>query len=393
MDDFVFTPSEAYQQLPPDAIVALPPPTYKRLIYPHPVIKQQPWTPPQATCQHILPLRTQPTPSPSPPRRKHKYSPGHPLSLIHPLLLPFPNKQAGSSGITVAEKADTLMVRGYRWKSPCKVYHFSDSSAAFLRYERREIDFDQAWQSVTDTWYKPHVYDWCKDLPPWHPGLPLPWDSPVSTVAPEVPSVSEAPSSAPVDAMPISVAPSSLLSPRLLLLKWSLWMLSINSKVTLMQNSTSSTLCLPHLYHPAIRPLLDVDKGGEIYRILGSDMLTKVNASDTSPDEADVHHWTKPDIFRRSLNLNPSSSHPFISDNLDLNNIRASLMNKIAFKMEKFARFMGVPLKVTTIGGHRESVITLLRRLRLRIVTVVEEEADLVMGMEGFEFVEGLMSV
>ncbi|KAL2347452.1 hypothetical protein Fmac_001452 [Flemingia macrophylla] len=141
-------------------------------------------------------------------------------------------KQASSSGLTVAEKANTLMVRGYRWKSLCKVYHFSDSSAAFLRYERREIDFDalsrkffihtallnldlykEAWQSLTDTWYKPPVYDWCKDLPPWRPSLPLPWASPVSAVAPEDPSVSTEPSSAPVEAMPISVAPSSAVTP------------------------------------------------------------------------------------------------------------------------------------------------------------------------------------
>ncbi|KAL2334442.1 hypothetical protein Fmac_015655 [Flemingia macrophylla] len=206
MDDFVFTPSEAYKQLPSDAIVALPPPTYKRLIYPRPVIKQQPWTPPQATRQHILPLHTQPTPSPSPPRRKRKSITRSSLILPTPSPPPFPplppidtnklktiklpvqslpkpsrfeltyypgvncdtpqlpanatcateadaeqyyhnfmvecSKEANTSGLSKEEKAQTLMVRGYRWKSPCKVYHFSDSSAAFLRYERNEIDLD-----------------------------------------------------------------------------------------------------------------------------------------------------------------------------------------------------------------------------------------------------------
>ncbi|KAL2347395.1 hypothetical protein Fmac_001395 [Flemingia macrophylla] len=72
MDDFVFTPSEDYQLLPSDAITSLPPPKYKRRIYSREVIKQQPWTPPQGTCQHVQPVRTQPTNSPSPPRRKRK---------------------------------------------------------------------------------------------------------------------------------------------------------------------------------------------------------------------------------------------------------------------------------------------------------------------------------
>ncbi|KAL2319215.1 hypothetical protein Fmac_028184 [Flemingia macrophylla] len=52
------------------------------------------------------------------------------------------SKEANSSGLTEKEKAQTLMVRGYRWKSPCKIYHFSDSSSAFLRNERNEIDLD-----------------------------------------------------------------------------------------------------------------------------------------------------------------------------------------------------------------------------------------------------------
>ncbi|KAL2330820.1 hypothetical protein Fmac_018401 [Flemingia macrophylla] len=354
MDDFVFTPSEAYQQLPPDTIVSLPPPTYKRLVYPRP-------TPPQATRQHILPFLTQPTPSPSPPRRKRKSTtrsslvlptpspppfpkvqfiepfvsfPSLPFTLyrtpsildlviyghlmctditlqlyippsiflpntstiliapdrIHPRLPPFDqnklkdkkipvqslpkptrfelkyypgvnydtpqlpanatratevdaehyyqnfmvkcSKEASSSGLSEEEKAQTLMVRGYRWKSPYKVYHFSDSSAAFLRNERHEIDFDalsrkyfihtallnldlykDAWQSVTDTWYKPPIYNWCTDIPPWRPGLPMPWDPPITALEPEELLVDEEPLSDPVVAEPISVAPSTAITP------------------------------------------------------------------------------------------------------------------------------------------------------------------------------------
>ncbi|KAL2325742.1 hypothetical protein Fmac_024800 [Flemingia macrophylla] len=136
------------------------------------------------------------------------------------------SKEASSSGLTEEEKAKTLMYRGYRWKSPCKVYHFSDTSTVFLHYERNEIDFDalsrkyfihttlfnldlykDAWQSVTETWYTPPVWDWCKDIPPWRPGLPMPWDSPVPHEAPEEPG------SEPVDAEPISVAPSTAIAP------------------------------------------------------------------------------------------------------------------------------------------------------------------------------------
>ncbi|KAL2348308.1 hypothetical protein Fmac_002308 [Flemingia macrophylla] len=103
----------------------------------------------------------------------------------------------------------------------------------------------------------------------------------------------------------------------------------------------------------------------------------------------------------------------------------ASLMTEIASRMEKFARLMGVPFKfgvvhhqgklsdfdfseldirddealaincvntlhsVAAVGDHRERVIASLLRLRPRIVTVVEEEADLDVGLEGFEFVRG----
>ncbi|KAL2347403.1 hypothetical protein Fmac_001403 [Flemingia macrophylla] len=141
------------------------------------------------------------------------------------------SKEASSSGLSEEEKALTLMVRGYRWKSPCKIYHFSDSSAAFLRHERKEIDFDtlsrqyfihttllnldlykDAWQGLTDTWYKPPVHAWCKDIPPWRPGLPMPWDPPVTALEPEEPLVAEEPMSDPVVVEPISVAPSTAIT-------------------------------------------------------------------------------------------------------------------------------------------------------------------------------------
>lgn len=101
------------------------------------------------------------------------------------------------------------------------------------------------------------------------------------------------------------------------------------------------------------------------------------------------------------------------------------VMKEIGARMEKFARLMGVPFKfnvvhhggdlselnlsdldikddealaincvnslhsVTAIGNRRDALISSLRRLRPRIVTVVEEEADLDIGFDGFEFVKG----
>ncbi|QCD91412.1 DELLA protein [Vigna unguiculata] len=101
------------------------------------------------------------------------------------------------------------------------------------------------------------------------------------------------------------------------------------------------------------------------------------------------------------------------------------VMKEIGARMEKFARLMGVPFQfnvvhhlgqlsdfdfsaldikedealaincvntlhsVSAIGNHREAVISSLRRLQPRIVTVVEEEADLDVGLEGLEFVKG----
>ncbi|XP_061338925.1 protein SHORT-ROOT-like [Gastrolobium bilobum] len=101
------------------------------------------------------------------------------------------------------------------------------------------------------------------------------------------------------------------------------------------------------------------------------------------------------------------------------------VMKEIGTRMEKFARLMGVPFKfnvvhhsghlsdldfseldikddealaincvnafhsITAVGNHRDVLISSLCRLQPRIVTVVEEEADLDVGFEGFEFVKG----
>lgn len=101
------------------------------------------------------------------------------------------------------------------------------------------------------------------------------------------------------------------------------------------------------------------------------------------------------------------------------------VMKEIGTRMEKFARLMGVPFKfniihhvgdlsefnfseldikddealaincvnslhsITALGNNRDVVISSFRRLQPRIVTVVEEEADLDVGFHGFEFVRG----
>ncbi|KAM7516445.1 hypothetical protein LguiA_006028 [Lonicera macranthoides] len=101
------------------------------------------------------------------------------------------------------------------------------------------------------------------------------------------------------------------------------------------------------------------------------------------------------------------------------------VMREIGNRMEKFARLMGVPFKfsvihhlgdlselnlaqldvkedealaincmgalhsITTVGNRRDYLISMFRGLRPRIVTVVEEEADLDVGVDGFEFVRG----
>ncbi|CAA2979534.1 protein SHORT-ROOT-like [Olea europaea var. sylvestris] len=101
------------------------------------------------------------------------------------------------------------------------------------------------------------------------------------------------------------------------------------------------------------------------------------------------------------------------------------VMKEIGSRMEKFARLMGVPFKfnvihhagdlselnlaeidiredealaincvgalrtVTTIGNRRDVLMSMFRRLSPRIVTVIEEEADLDIGADGLEFVRG----
>ncbi|XP_057806793.1 protein SHORT-ROOT-like [Salvia miltiorrhiza] len=101
------------------------------------------------------------------------------------------------------------------------------------------------------------------------------------------------------------------------------------------------------------------------------------------------------------------------------------VMREIGSRMEKFARLMGVPFKLNVIhhagdlselnlaaldikegealaincvgslrsvratGGNRDQLISNFGKLRPRIVTIVEEEADLNVGDDGFEFVRG----
>ncbi|KAL9326854.1 hypothetical protein ACSQ67_007499 [Phaseolus vulgaris] len=101
------------------------------------------------------------------------------------------------------------------------------------------------------------------------------------------------------------------------------------------------------------------------------------------------------------------------------------VMKEIGTRMEKFARLMGVPFKfnvvhhagdlselnfselnlkddealaincvnalhsVSAAGNSRDALISSLQGLQPRIVTVVEEEADLDVGIEGYEFVRG----
>ncbi|XWS41769.1 hypothetical protein CRYUN_Cryun17cG0111600 [Craigia yunnanensis] len=101
------------------------------------------------------------------------------------------------------------------------------------------------------------------------------------------------------------------------------------------------------------------------------------------------------------------------------------LMKEIGNRMEKFARLMGVPFKfnvihhagnlcdfdlseldikedealaincvgtlhsITAVDNRRDIMISNFRRLQPRIITVVEEEADLDVGVDGLEFVNG----
>lgn len=101
------------------------------------------------------------------------------------------------------------------------------------------------------------------------------------------------------------------------------------------------------------------------------------------------------------------------------------VMREIGNRMEKFARLMGVPFKfnvihhtgdlselnlteldikedealaincigalhsVQAVGNRRDYLISMFRRLQPRVFTIVEEEADLDVGVDGFDFVRG----
>ncbi|GLU13441.1 hypothetical protein SLE2022_300770 [Rubroshorea leprosula] len=101
------------------------------------------------------------------------------------------------------------------------------------------------------------------------------------------------------------------------------------------------------------------------------------------------------------------------------------VMKEIGSRMEKFARLMGVPFKfnvihhagdlcdlnlaeldikddealaincvgalhtITAVDNRRDVLLSSFRRLHPRIITVVEEEADLDVGVDGLEFVKG----
>ncbi|XP_058081156.1 protein SHORT-ROOT-like [Magnolia sinica] len=101
------------------------------------------------------------------------------------------------------------------------------------------------------------------------------------------------------------------------------------------------------------------------------------------------------------------------------------VMREIGNRMEKFARLMGVPFKfsvvhhtgdlsdmnfddleinddealaincigtlhsITAAGSRRDAVLSVFRRMRPKIVTVVEDEADLDIGIDGADFVRG----
>ncbi|KAG8384272.1 hypothetical protein BUALT_Bualt04G0101200 [Buddleja alternifolia] len=101
------------------------------------------------------------------------------------------------------------------------------------------------------------------------------------------------------------------------------------------------------------------------------------------------------------------------------------VMKEIGSRMEKFARLMGVPFKfnvihhvgdlselnlseldikedealaincvgslhsITTVGNRRDILLSNFRRLQPRVITIVEEEADLDVGLDGFEFLRG----
>ncbi|XP_020230382.1 protein SHORT-ROOT [Cajanus cajan] len=132
-----------------------------------------------------------------------------------------------------------------------------------------------------------------------------------------------------------------------------------------------------------------------------------------------------PTLFEALATRNDDTPHLRLTSLVTTTGTSLSLMNEISARMERFARLMGVPFKfnvvhhqgklsefdfseldikedealaincvntlhsIAAVGDHRDRVIASLRRLQPRIVTVVEEEADLDVGLEGFEFVKG----
>ncbi|KAK7309147.1 hypothetical protein RJT34_05658 [Clitoria ternatea] len=131
-----------------------------------------------------------------------------------------------------------------------------------------------------------------------------------------------------------------------------------------------------------------------------------------------------PTLFEALATRNDDTPHLRLTSVVSASSVQ-TLITEIGARMEKFARLMGVPFKfnvvyhtgqlsnldfseldvkedealavncvntlhsVTTVGNHREMFISALRRLRPRVVTVVEEEADLNAGLEGCDFVNG----
>ncbi|KHN13000.1 Protein SHORT-ROOT [Glycine soja] len=132
-----------------------------------------------------------------------------------------------------------------------------------------------------------------------------------------------------------------------------------------------------------------------------------------------------PTLFEALATRNDDTPHLRLTSVVTAGATAQKVMKEIGARMEKFARLMGVPFKfnvvhhvgqlsdldfsvldikedealaincvntlhsIAAVGNHRDAVISSLRRLKPRIVTVVEEEADLDIGLEGFEFVKG----
>lgn len=130
-----------------------------------------------------------------------------------------------------------------------------------------------------------------------------------------------------------------------------------------------------------------------------------------------------PTLFEALATRNDDTPHLRLTSVVTAGPTSQNLMKEIGARMEKFARLMGVPFKFNIVHhsgqlsdldfnildikedealaincvntlhsvswNHRDAVLSSLRRLKPRIVTVVEEEANLDVGSEGFEFVKG----